>query len=89
MSPRRQQEFFMPFKVMDQAESELKNLDIVNTSDQLNNRIKIVRRNAAIQKDFFSMMEYLVWAVNQHIELDFYKTRRRKKSSNRQLIFIN
>ena len=41
-------------------EAELKNLDIVNTSDQMSNSLKIVRRNAAIQKDFFSMAEYLV-----------------------------
>lgn len=88
MSMKKQQEFLMPFKVMDKAEEELKNLDIVNTSDQMNNRLKIVRRNQAIQKDFFSMFEYTVWAVNQAVELDYYKTKR-SKQNNRQLIFIN
>ena len=88
MSMKRQHEFLMPFKVMDKAEEELKNLDIVNTSDQMSNSLKIIRRNAAIQKDFFSMMEYLVYAVNQYIELDFYK-KRRKKGVQRQLAFID
>lgn len=60
MSQIKQQEYLKPFKVMDKAEEELKNLDIVNTSDNLSNRLKIVRRNNNIQKDFFSMMEYLV-----------------------------
>lgn len=79
MSIRRQQEFLMPFKTMDKMEEELKNLDIVNTSDQLSNTLRIVRRNAAIQKDFFSMAEYLVYAVNQYIELDYYKKRKQNK----------
>ena len=60
MSMRKQQEFLMPFKVMDKAEEQLKNLDIVNTSDQISNTLRISRRNNNIQKDFFSMAEYLV-----------------------------
>ena len=43
-----------------ELEKELKNLDIVNTSDNMSNTMKIVRRNPSIQKDFFSMMEYLI-----------------------------
>ena len=60
MSRARQEQLLMPFKVMDKMEMELKNLDIANTSDQMNSTLKIVRRNASIQKDFFSMAEYLV-----------------------------
>lgn len=60
LSSRKQKEILLPYQVMDKMESELKNLDIVNTSDNMTNRLKIVRRNAAIQKDFFSAMEYLV-----------------------------
>jgi hypothetical protein len=56
----KQEQLLMPFKVMDKMEMELKNLDIVNTSDQMSSTLKIVRRNANIQKDFFSMAEYLV-----------------------------
>ena len=60
MSMRKQHEFLMPFKQMDKAEEELKNLDIANTSDQMSNSLKVIRRNAQIQKDFFSMFEYMV-----------------------------
>ena len=60
MSIRKQQEYLLPFKVMDLMEAELKNLDIVNTSDQMSNTMKIIRRSESIQKDFFSMAEYLV-----------------------------
>ena len=87
MSMRKQHEFLMPFKQMDRAEEELKNLDIANTSDQMSNSLRIVRRNSLIQKDFFSMFEYLVWAVNQYIELDFYKNRRRNKEKRRIAFF--
>ena len=88
MSSGRQEQFLRPFKTMDKMEEELKNLDIVNTSDNLTNRLKIVRRNAAIQKDFFSAAEYLVWAVNKHIELDYYK-RRRERSKKRIIAFFD
>ena len=60
LSRRKQKEILLPYQTMDKMEAELKNLDIVNTSDNMTNRLKIVRRNAAIQKDFFSAMEYLV-----------------------------
>lgn len=82
MSIAKQKEFLSPFKVMDKMEEELKNLDLVNTSDNMSNTLKIVRRNQKIQKDFFSMAEYLVWAVNQYFELDYYK-RKRNKTRNR------
>lgn len=87
MSMRKQHEFLMPFKQMDRAEEELKNLDIANTSNQMSNSLRIIRRNSLIQKDFFSMFEYLVWAVNQYIELDFYKNRRRNKEKRRIAFF--
>jgi hypothetical protein len=92
MSIDKQTRYLNPFKVMDLMEAELKNLDIVNTSDQLSNTMKIVRRNAAVQKDFFSMAEYLIWAVNQYIEREYYKKRSKHRptsSGGRQLIFIN
>ena len=59
-------------------EEELKNLDIANTSDNLSNRLKIIRRNQSIQKDFFSAAEYLVWGVNKYLELEYYKRRRNR-----------
>lgn len=87
MSRKRQREFLSPFKTMDKMEAQLKNLDIVNTSDQMSNSLKIVRRNSQIQKDFFSMAEYLVWAVNQYMELDYYKHKRKKGKSRRIAFF--
>ena len=84
MSRMRQEQFLMPFKVMDKMEMELKNLDIVNTSDQMSNTLKIVRRNANIQKDFFSMGEYLIWGVNQCIENEYYK--KRKSSTKKRVV---
>lgn len=88
MSTMKQKQFLLPFQTMDKMEAELKNLDIVNTSDQMSNSLKIVRRNAAIQKDFFSMAEYLVWAVNQYYELSYYKNRR-KTGSKRIITLID
>ena len=84
MSRMRQEQFLMPFKVMDKMEMELKNLDIVNTSDQMSNTLKIVRRNASIQKDFFSMGEYLIWGVNQYIENEYYK--KHKNSTKKRVV---
>ena len=86
ISMKKQEQLLMPFKVMDKMEIELKNLDIVNTSDKMNNTLNIVRRNAAIQKDFFSMAEYLIWSVNQAIENDFYKQRR--KNNKKRVIAL-
>ena len=54
----------------------------------MSNTLKIVRRNAAIQKDFFSMMEYLIYAVNQQFELDYYK-RRKNKTKLRTIAFFD
>lgn len=86
LSRRKQEQLLMPFKVMDKMEAELRNLDIANTSDQMNNTLKIVRRNSKIQKDFFSMGEYLIWGVNQYIENDYYK--KRKSLSKKRIIAL-
>lgn len=88
MSQKKQLSYLQPFKVMDKMEVELKNLDIAKMSDNLSNKVKVVRRNNKINKDFFSMAEYLVWGVNQHIELEYYKNKRRK-SKARQIAFFN
>jgi hypothetical protein len=53
----------------------------------MSNTLKIVRRNANIQKDFFSMGEYLVWGVNQWIENDYYK-KKRKGSTNKRVVAL-
>ena len=89
MSIKRQKEFMSTYQTMDKMEMELRNLDIVNTSDQLSNTLKIVRRDTQIQKDFFSMAEYLVWAVNQYFELDYYKKRRKMSKGLREISFFD
>ena len=85
LSPKKQKEILMPYQTMDRMEEELKNLDIVNTSDKMNNKLRIVRRNEAIQKDFFSAAEYLVYGVNQYIEADYYKRKKRNASKGNRL----
>ena len=44
----------------------------------------IERRNANIQKDFFSAAEYLVYGVQQYIELPFYYDKAKK--SKRKIV---
>lgn len=90
MSQRKQLTFLQPFKTMDKMELELKNLDIATTSDNLSNKVKVIRRDSKIQKDYFSMAEYLVWGVNQHIELEYYKNlARRRQGKKRTIAFFN
>ena len=89
MSIKRQKHFLSVYQTMDKMEMELRNLDIVNTSDQLSNTLKIVRRDTSIQKDFFSMAEYLVYAVNKYFELDYYKKRRKMSKGLRQISFFD
>jgi len=81
LSLAKRKSMLAPYQTMDRMEEELKNLDIVNTSDKLNNKLRIVRRNNAIQKDFFSAAEYLVYGVNQEIEADYYKKRKLNRNS--------
>ena len=66
-------------------------MDIVNTSDQKKNSMNPIRRSKKKKKDFFSMAEYLIWAVNQQFELEYYKKKSKRLSSGtvRNLIFIN
>jgi hypothetical protein len=54
----------------------------------MSNSLRIVRRNNNIQKDYFSMFEYLVWGVNQHFEMDYYK-RKSSRTKKRVIAFLN
>lgn len=71
-----------PYKLMDLAEVQLKNLDITYTSDAVNANMQIRRRNGSIQKDFFSALEYLAWGTNQYIELAHYRDKYTHKKSS-------
>ena len=78
---RRKEEILAPYRLMDLAEVQFKNLDIVDTSDNVNQTAKITRRDSKIQKDFFSALEYLVYGTNQQFELTYYKNKFNKKNS--------
>jgi hypothetical protein len=80
-SLKNQQQILAPYRTMDLMEEELKNLDITDTSDNINYSMRIIRRDQKIQKDFFSAIEYLIYGTNQHLEIDFYKRKRTKTSS--------
>lgn len=70
-----------PYKFMDEMELELRNIEVVDTQDNMNKTMKIRRKDNSIQKDFFSAAEYAIYGVNQAIEMDYYKKRRHKKKT--------
>ena len=74
---------------MDRMELELKNLEIVDTSDNVNKAMRIRRRDSKIQKDFFSATEYAVYATNLYIELEYYGKRRRSTGKAEDFVFID
>jgi hypothetical protein len=76
-----------PYLFMDRMELELKNLEIVDTSDNINRSMRIKRRDPKVQKDFFSAAEYAVYASNLHLELDYY-TRNRKNTGVKASDFV-
>lgn len=73
---------------MDLMELELKNLIIIDTSDNINSTMRIDRRDKKIQKDFFSAAEYGVYAVNQYLEQDYYNKKRKKNRKWSNAIMI-
>jgi len=78
-----------PYRFMDEMEIELRNIEIIDTQDNINKTMKIKRRDGNIQKDFFSAAEYAIYGVNQYIELDYYKKRRRRKKSASSYVFVD
>lgn len=86
LSRGKKERYLASYKFMDRMEEELKNLDIINTSDKMNSTLKIIRRNKDIQKDFFSATEYGVYATSQNFETDYY--RRSRTGRNRSDMFI-
>ncbi len=79
-SQRKQMEFLEPYLKTDKLELQLKNLDKVSISDGVNATMKIKMRDASIQKDFFSALEYSVYAVTQKYEINYYNLKNRPKS---------
>ena len=88
-SNQKREKKLRPYLFMDRMELELKNLEVVDTSDNVNKAMRIRRRDNKIPKDFFSAAEYGVYAVNLHIELDYYGRRRSKKGNAKDFVLIN
>ena len=60
----------------------MRNLDIVDVSDNLNpNNLQVKRRNAKIQKDFYSAASYGIYGIHNYFEVPYY-TKKRKKRVN-------
>ena len=74
----KRREKLQPYKYMDLMEKELKNLIIIDTSDNISNTMRVDRRDKKIQKDFFSAAEYGVYATNVYIEQGYYNKKRKK-----------
>ena len=78
-----------PYKYMDLMEKELKNLIIIDTSDNITNTMRVDRQDKKIQKDFFSAAEYGVYATNVYLEQDYYNRKRRNKNRWSRAVLIN
>lgn len=89
LSERRKIEILRPYQLMDLAEVQLRNLDILEDTTVGSRIIKVSRRNDQIQKDFFSALEYLVYGTNQYIELNYYKQRLTHKNSILDAIIVD
>ena len=70
-------------------EEELKNLIIIDTSDNVSNTLRVDRRNKKIQKDFFSAAEYGIYGVFTQIEQEYYKKRQKKSFSWSDAVLID
>ncbi len=73
---------------MDLMEEELKNLIIIDTSDNISNTMRVDRRDKKIQKDFFSAAEYGVYAASMYIEQDYYKRKRKRNNKLMNAVFV-
>jgi len=79
-SSAKKKQKLKPYFVMDKLQEEMRNLDVVDVSDNVNpNQLKVKRRSSKIQKDFFSAAEYGIYAVHNYIEVPYYTKKQRKK----------
>lgn len=85
----KRRKILQAYKYADLMELELRNLIITDTSDNINSTMKVERRDPKIQKDFFSAAEYLIYGVNQQIELPYYKKNIKKKNKLSEAFFVS
>ena len=88
-SDRVKREKLAPYQFMDLMEEELKNLIIIDTSDNISNTMRVDRRNKKIQKDFFSAAEYGIAATIAYIEQDYYNRKRRRTRSWASAVLVD
>jgi hypothetical protein len=81
ISDSKRKERLLPYFTTDLLAEELKNLDIEDVSDNIQKGLKVKRRNAKIQKDFFSAAEYGVYAVHSYLETKYYNERKNRSHS--------
>lgn len=87
-SERQKRLKLRPYKYMDLMTEELKNLIIIDTNDNINNTMRVDRRNKKIQKDFFSAAEYAIAGVNAYFEIDYYSRKRKNRKSLLEAVFV-
>lgn len=89
MKRPEQLERLQPYQFVDIMQKELLNLDIVDTSDNVAQTMRVRRRDPKIQKDTFSALSYGIYAVNLHFEQAYYKKQRRKKRKASDWAFVS
>lgn len=77
-SKEKQQKAMIPYQICDRLEEELLNLDIKEIKDSSSSYLRVTRRKGTIQKDFFSSVEYALFAAHRHFEAPFYKKKIKK-----------
>lgn len=84
----KKREKLQPYRFMDLMELELKNLVVTDTSDNVNNTMKVERVDKKIQKDFFSAAEYGIYATHIYLEQSYYAKKKKKKGSWKDAVMI-
>lgn len=74
----KQQKAMIPYQICDRLQEELLNLDVKEIRDGASASLKVTRRNSAIQKDFFSSLEYALYATHRYLEAPYYKKKIRR-----------
>lgn len=87
---RKQQQVLRPYQFCDKLESELLNLDILesNTGGG-DSAMRLKRRNNSIQKDLFSSVSYAIYGSHLEIEQPYYKNKHRKGNKMTDFVMIS
>lgn len=86
---RKKDLILRPYRFIDKLQKELMNLDVKDNGDATTRNIIIVRRDTNTQKDYFSALEYLIYATTEHLENNYYKEKRRANTKMKTLTFMS